>query len=103
VTRRVNRAADADAALRPIMLGVFPHREASACGCGVPNCVEAAVGFLTVLWRGVVALPVCHDHGVQGLQHVDKVPPLGNEVRLSTHAPVMVERPAASLLVRRTS
>ena len=47
----------------PVMLGVFPHRDAERCGCVAPACDAKAVGFATILWKGVVILPLCLEHG----------------------------------------
>lgn len=63
-SQQLGRSADRDVA-PPVLLGIFAHAEASECDCLVPECEDAAVGFATFLWRGIVAIPVCHDHGLR--------------------------------------
>lgn len=41
--------------------------------CVAPRCEDSAIGFATFLWRGVIVLPLCHDHGVAAGQR-DTVP-----------------------------
>ncbi len=57
------RGTDRDLA-PPMLLGIFPHEEASSKPCVAPECVDRAIGFATFLWRGIVVMPVCHDHAV---------------------------------------
>lgn len=43
----------------PIMLGVFSHPSAADYVCIAPRCDRRASGFATILYYGVVTLPLC--------------------------------------------
>lgn len=53
---------------RPVLLGVFAHRSVQGSNCEAMECDARAVGFMTVLFHGVVAVAVCREHALEVLR-----------------------------------